>query len=198
MTTASHATAPTPASAPLIQRLAAGDIFWVDQKNAEAQAILKFGHAYIAATLPMRPTMSPVMITLILTEEGRAASEKQREFFGDLDNAEKSRDAQAASKATHNPDTIKLKLGTQEVTGYSDEFLNVPAMTIKPGDKVRIVRKVTTDSEGRDCEWTRVMDDIIGRTGRVVHLYDDGMVAVSMDAGVGFDFSREALELIAE
>lgn len=102
MIDASPATVPMPDHAPLLQRIAAGDIFWVDQKNAEAQAILKFGHAYIAATLPMRPTMSPVMITLILTEEGRAASEKQREFFGDLDNAEKDRDAQAASKATHN------------------------------------------------------------------------------------------------
>ena len=95
MTTASHATAPTPASAPLLQRLAAGDIFWVDQKNAEAQTILKSGHAYIAATLPMRPAMSPVMITLILTEDGLAACEKQREFFLDLDDAEKARDAQA-------------------------------------------------------------------------------------------------------
>lgn len=198
MTTASHATAPTPASAPLLQRLAAGDIFWVDQKNAEAQAILKSGHAYIAATLPMRPAMSPVMITLILTEEGLAACEKQREFSLDLDDAEKARDAQAASKATHNPDTIKFMVGTQEVTGYAEEFLDVPAMTLKDGDKVRIVRKVTTDSEGRDCEWTRDMDDLIGRTGRVVHLYDDGMVAVSMDAGIGYDFSYEALEIPGE
>lgn len=90
-----------PASAmPLLQRLAAGDIFWVDQKNAEAQAVLKNGHAYIAATtLPMRPAMSPVLITLVPTEEGIEASEKQRAFFRDLDDAEVAKEMQATRDA---------------------------------------------------------------------------------------------------
>ena len=89
-----------PASAlPLLQRLAAGDIFWVDQKNAEAQAVLKNGHAYIAATLPMRPAMSPVLITLVPTEEGIEASEKQRAFFRDLDDAEVAKEVQATRDA---------------------------------------------------------------------------------------------------
>ena len=105
-----------PASAlPLLQRLAAGDIFWVDQKNAEAQAVLKNGHAYIAATLPMRPAMSPVLITLVPTEEGIEASEKQRAFFRDLDDAEVAKDVQATREAAQRRLYVLGRLGVVQV-----------------------------------------------------------------------------------
>jgi hypothetical protein len=42
------------------------------------------------------------------------------------------------------------------------------------------------------------MDAIIGRTGRIRSLCDDGMVNVDMDEGVGYDFSPEALDIIAD
>ncbi len=149
MTTAS--TEPTFAPS-ILQRLVAGDIFWVDQKNAEAQAVLKAGHAYIAATLPMRPAMSPVLITLVPTEEGITASEKQRAFFRYLDAAETAKAGQANCEATKHikahesavapslrglltpggfdPRTIKFLVGTQEVTGHVDDFVTVPVTDI--------------------------------------------------------------------
>lgn len=91
----SDTTAATVPAPPLLQRLADGACLWVDIKDAEAQSLLRAGNAYIAATLGHRDDV----VTLAITEEGRTAAEKQRLFFRDLDNAEKTRDAQAGSEA---------------------------------------------------------------------------------------------------
>lgn len=191
-TTPSPATASTP---PLIQRLAAGDCLWVIVTDTEVQSLLRAGHAYIAATLPHRSEM----VTLAITEEGRSAAYTQRAFFRALDNAEIKHSADSTTG-------IKFMVGTQEVTGYAEDFFEVRPLDgplaaprpFKAGDKVRIARRVETDSKGRDCDWVHNMDAIIGRTGRIRSLCDDGMVSVDMDEGVGYDFSPEALDIIAD
>lgn len=116
MTTAS----PAPASAPLLQRLAAGDCLWVIATDTEVQALLRAGHAYIAATLPHRAEM----VTLAITEEGRSATYTQRAFFRNLDDAETAKDAQATREAVQRkPDEEFRALLRKHLYAVNDGFI---------------------------------------------------------------------------
>jgi len=106
---------------------------WVIITNTEVQALLRAGHAYIAATLGHRPEM----VTLAITEEGRVASEAQRAFFRALDNAEIKHSADSTTG-------IKFMVGTQEVTGYAEDFFEVRPLDgpVQQGEVV--VQRFTT------------------------------------------------------
>ena len=66
----------------------------------------------------------------------------------------------------------------------------------KVGDRVRIARKVETDSMGRDCEWVPSMDDHVGKAG-IIEFMDNSVYpyCVGGDGGLWW-YSPEALDLL--
>lgn len=64
------------------------------------------------------------------------------------------------------------------------------------GDYVRVARKVTIDSMGRDCDWTPSMDDLVGRPCHVGKV--DVCTRQCFVSGAGFGYgwwvSVEAIE----
>jgi len=182
-TTPSPATASTP---PLIQRLAAGDCLWVIVTDTEVQSLLRAGHAYIAATLPHRSEM----VTLAITDEGRVASEMQREFFRDLDDAEQARDVQATREAVerikaHEAESIAFLAADEFIKATNDLGAFAGRMSAKPSHR-RWYSKAPPDGDmGGAC---------VVEVHRTAEAARRAVLAVLEDGSEGWPEDVEAVE----
>lgn len=96
--------------------------------------------------------------------------------------------------------TIIVDLASFGPRCFSPEALaliNQPQHPLKPGDKVRVARKVVTDSKGRDCDWVAVMTQTIGTELVVSHVESVGdRWGEQVRLANGYWYSPEALDLI--
>ena len=79
-----------------------------------------------------------------------------------------------------------------------DLVTSVAAVAFKPGDTVKVARKITTDSKGRDCHWSPDMNTSVGATQTVTHVeLDNGMDSIPVRLDNAQWYSPEALDLVA-
>lgn len=68
------------------------------------------------------------------------------------------------------------------------------AISLSNGDRVRVARKVTTDSHGCSTHWTRPMDALVGCVGVYKGMGPDDEAIVSFETDAWL-FPFESLEL---
>lgn len=97
--------------------------------------------------------------------------------------------------------TVFVDLADGGQHGLSPEALDLMTVAqrpLKPGDKVRVARKVVTDSKGRDCDWDDFnMAQTIGTELVVSHVESAGdRDSIPVRLANGYWYSPEALDLI--